>query len=165
MKKAKTALWIVILFILQASAAHYMAILGATPILIFSFIASIAILEDNFRYAIIVGLVCGICAGTLLGYNFFLCVAFVSLAVVVVFFLRGKPRYMSLILKVLIWTVIISLIWEFFGIIGQFIKFGIDTEYILVNAIIKAVYNSVITFVIYPLLRRTMYSTEKRKKI
>lgn len=163
MKKTKTAIWIVILFILQASAAHYMAILGATPILIFSYIASLAILEDDLKYTSAVGIICGICAGTLMGYNFFWCAAFVVLATLTVFFQRKKLLYTADILKVLIWTAIISIVWEIFGAVEQCIKFKTAIDLLELNVIIKIAYNAVISLIIYPLLKMSVYSSDKRK--
>ena len=66
MKKLKIFVWIAMLFILQLTLAHYLTVSGIEAMFILPFIAAFALLEEDFRYTVMVGAICGICTGSLM---------------------------------------------------------------------------------------------------
>lgn len=69
MKIAKTAVWIIIFYILQTCIAPYMRIYGAVPELLFVFAVCVAYFEKEPICYSAVGVVCGLIAGTVYGTN------------------------------------------------------------------------------------------------
>ena len=165
MKNFKMFVWIAVLLIIQTVTAHYIRIFDVAPLVLLPFAVAAALLEDNFSYAEIIGVICGLCAGTFTGRNFFISVFAVTFTAVAVMNLRERPRYVNNIWKMLFWTAAVTFIWEaleYFMLYHSFSGYGRAP---FSKTVLLIIYNSLLSFIIYPLLRKTVYNKEEKKKL
>ena len=161
MKKIKLLLWIIVLTILDASVMKHMRIFNAVPILTYSFLICVAILDDEFTVTAIAGGICGIIGGSLFGQDFYFTFIFYALSAVAVFYLKSRPRHMHKIFKVLFWCGVFSFIW---GIGTQLIAVRTITLRMMYSSIIAGtVYNMAASAAVYPILERTVYRSEMKR--
>lgn len=166
MKKIKIGIWFVILLIIQTTIAHYIRIFDVTPVFILPFAVGVMLLESEFSYAVGIGAICSIFASCFLGRNFFLSAVIVMLFSVLTFNLRMKPRYMHTLLKMIIWTSVITLVWETLSHLMLYRSFELYKGVIFPQIFISVIYNAVIACIIYPILKNTVYKdTEKPRLI
>ena len=165
MKKLKIFVWIAMLFILQLTLAHYLTVSGIEAMFILPFIAAFALLEEDFRYTVMVGAICGICTGSLMGYNFFLSMVFILLSAIVAFNFKKRPLYMPHFIKSCIWTALLSLIWETMAFFTSYFDFTQYSEIFISHILIAVIYNTFMIIIIYPLLKKTIYEKEKQRKL
>lgn len=165
MKNFKIFVWIAALLIIQTVAARYIRIFDVAPVVLLPFAAAVALLEDNFGYAEIVSVICGVCAGTFTGRNFFLSVFVVIFSAIIIMNLRERPRYVHNIWKMFIWTAAVTFVWETLAYIMLYHSFAGYADVLISKTLLSMVYNSVISLIIYPLLRKTVYNREEKKKL
>lgn len=165
MKNFKMFVWIAVMLIIQTVTVHYIRIFDVTPLVLLPFAIAVALLEDNFGYTEIIGVICGLCVGTFTGRNFFLSVFAVAFSAAAVMNLRERPRYVHDIWKMLFWTAAVTFIWETLAYFMLYHSFSGYGGVPLSKTVVTMLYNSLISFIIYPLLRKTVYNREEKKKL
>ena len=161
MKKIKLIIWIVVLMLLESLG--YARIFGAVPALSFAFLICVALNDDSFYTAAVTGGICGLLAGSLTDRNFSFIFIFYTLCAAAVYVLRKKPRYTHAIFKAVFWCGLLTAIMEF-------ALFAIETKSISFFAVYSIVlpsvlYNIAAALVIYPLIMKTVYNSEKKRKL
>ena len=166
MKKFKIGIWLVILLIIQTTIAHYIRIFNVTPVFILPFAVGAMLLENDFSYAVGIGAICSICSACFLGRNFFLSVAVIMLFSMLIFNYKMKPRYVPALLKTVIWTSIITFIWECLSYVILYHSLPFGKDMFFSQVLISVLYNAIIACIIYPILKNTIYKdTEKPRLI
>ena len=164
MKKIKIFVWIAVIFILQLTLMHHLTVFGTKALLVLPFVSVFAVISGSFRNTLIVSLICGTFTGSLLGYDFFVATTFVALMAIIIFSLKEHFVYMPVIVKIFLGTFIFSMIWEvvvFCLIVSEIL---IYKDILFSHILIVTLYNSVVSILIYPLLKSTVLENESRKK-
>ncbi len=157
----KVFLWIFIVFLVQTVIVARIHVFGAVPSLVLAYVMCVMILENEFRNAVMISIICAAVMGALSGRNFSLTVLFYSYTSIIVFALRKKPAYIGNFPKVIISTFILSALFE---VIIYFLRtLTLDVNILLDNALPTGIFNAVLAAVVYPVLKRTMYKEEKKK--
>ena len=136
---------------------------GAVPSIVLAYVVCVMVLENEFRNAVIISIICAASFGALSGRGFVsmtLCYVYSS---IVVFVLRKKPAYVGNLPKALFWTFLVSAAAEV--IIFAQKTFTVNPEMLLYDALPTALCNTALALIVYPLLKVTMYKGEKKKKL
>lgn len=157
-KNIKLFVWIFLLVIFQTVMSRYIAIKGIIPDVVFVFIISFVVLEKKFSYCLSVSLICGLLidllssrgiGANIIAYSYS---ALVCYAIGEHFF---KERLLFAVPMVFIMTYLGELV---FYVLNYSVFKGIGifelSELIIVPT---TLYNAVITFIIYPLVKKTVY--------
>lgn len=161
MRNFKIFLWIFIVFIIQTVVVSHIHILGAVPSLVMSYMICIVILENEFRNAVIISVICAAAMGALSGREFVVMTLAYTYSAVIVFSLRKRPAYISNFVKAVIWTFVVSAAVEI--LYFPIMTWSLSLDTVLYDALPSAVLNVIGASVIYPILKRTMYKEEKKK--
>lgn len=161
MRNFKTILWLVIIFLLQTVVLSRVHFMGAVVSLVLPYIICVTMLENEFRRAVSVSVVCALAAGALCGRNFAVTVLFYVYAPMLIFVIRDKPLYIHQFFKTLFWTFISSGVLEiiYYAVRNMSLNAGM----LLYNALPTAVINTLFVLLVYPLLKKTMYKEKKKK--
>ena len=87
-------------------------IFGAVPSAVLAFVMCVAILENEFRTAVIISGICAVVMGAIGGRNFTEITLFYAYSSIIVFAARKRPRYVGNFPKTIVWTFIMSAILE-----------------------------------------------------
>ena len=136
MRNFKIFLWIFVIFLVQTVVLSPIHIFGAVPSAVLAFVMCVAILENEFRTAVIISGICAVVMGAIGGRNF--------------------P-------KTIVWTFIMSAILEILLFVIR--EMTLDVSVIFSDALPTAVFNTVIAVILYPILKKTLYKEEKKKKL
>lgn len=163
MKRLKLFLWILILFIIEIVGLNRIDFFRSAPDLVFAFTIAYVMLEEDYTYAIGVGIICGIAAGALCSDSFPISVLMYSYSALIVKALRNKPRYIPDFAKALFWVFVLSAA-------GETIMYFALTLTLSVNVILTvilplAVYNSAALLIIYPIVKKTLVVVDEKKKL
>ena len=139
MRNFKIFLWIFVIFLVQTVVLSPIHIFGAVPSAVLAFVMCVAILENEFRTAVIISGICAVVMGTIGGRNF-----------------TEIPR-------TIVWTFIMSAILEILLFVIR--EMTLDVSVIFSDALPTAVFNTVIAVILYPILKKTLYKEEKKKKL
>ena len=145
MRNFKIFLWIFVIFLVQTVVLSPIHIFGAVPSAVLAFVMCVAILENEFRTAVIISGICAVVMGAIGGRNFTEITLFYAYSSIIVFAARKRPRYVGNFPKTIVWTFIMSAIFS--------------------DALPTAVFNTVIAVILYPILKKTLYKEEKKKKL
>lgn len=161
MRKFKIFLWIFMIFLIQTVILARVHIFGAVPSLVLPFIICVALLENEFGDASVIGAICSAAAGALCGREFVVTVLYFFYCSLIVFVLRSKFVYIKGFVKAIFWTFILSGAGEilFFALRNM----TVTVDMLLYDALPTAVINAGLAMIIYPVLKRTMYKEEKKK--
>lgn len=161
MRKFKIFLWIFIIFLIQTVILARVHVLGAVPSLVLPYVICVMLLESELNKAVVISAICSAAAGALCGREFVVTVLYLFYCSLIVFTLRKKPVYIKGFVKAVFWTFIMSGASEilFFALRNM----TVTEEMLLYNALPTAVINTILTVIIYPILKRTMYKEEKKK--
>ena len=163
MRKFKIFLWIFIVFLIETVVLAQLHIFEAAPSLTLAYVVCVMIMENEFKDAVTISIICAAAEGALCGRGFALTTLFYVYSSIVIFALRKKPAYVGNLPKALFWTFLASAALE---IIMFFQKtFTINLEMLLHDALPTAVCNTLLALIVYPLLKVTMYKGEKKKKL
>ncbi len=163
MKKIKLLIWTIILTILDAAVMRHLRIFDAVPVLTYSFLVCVAVLDDEFTVTAVTGGICGLVGGALFGQDFYYTFIFYALSAIGVFYLKARPRYLHKIFKVIFWCGVLSFIW---GVGVQLItSYGITGHQLYSCVIAGAVSNVAVSAVIFPILEHTVYKSEIKKTL
>ena len=161
MRNFKIGLWIFVIFLIQTVILSQVRLFGAVPSLALSYIICVTILENEFRTAVTISIICAAAMGALGGRGFAPTTLFYVYASIAVFALRNKPAYVSDIIKTLAWTFIVSFAAEvMYFALGSF---TLTVPVLTDVALPTAVANTVLSLALYPLLKLTMYRDEKKR--
>lgn len=163
MRNFKIFLWIFVIFLIQTVVLSSFHIMGAVPSLVLGFIICVMISENEFRTAMVITVICSVSVGAICTDSFVFTTLFYVYASIIVFSLRKKPAYVNDYLKALVWTFIISAIVEV--VLFALDTMSVNVRMLLYDALPTAAVNTILTAVLYPLLRKTLYNQEKRKKL
>lgn len=161
MRNFKIFLWIFIIFLVQTVILARVHIINAVPSIVIGYITCVMMLENEFRDAAVIGIICSALAGALCGRSFEAVTLFYTYSAILMFSLRAKPRYMGAFVKSLLWTFVISALSEI--LIFALGTMTVTADMLITCALPTAVINTMLTAVIYPLIKRTMYKEEKKK--
>ena len=100
---------------------------------------------------------------TLPGRNFTEITLFYAYSSIIVFAARKRPRYVGNFPKTIVWTFIMSAILEILLFVIR--EMTLDVSVIFSDALPTAVFNTVIAVILYPILKKTLYKEEKKKKL
>ena len=163
MRNFKTFLWIFIVFLIQTVILARVHIFGAVPSLVMAYVICVMILENEFRNAVTISIICSAAMGALGGREFAVTVLFYVYSSIIIFALRKKPAYVGNLPKAVVWTFLASGVMEilYFAIRTR----SVNTEMLLHDALPTAIFSAVLTLIVYPVLKVTMYREEKKKKL
>ena len=152
-----------IIFLVQTVILSRVHAFGAVPSVVLPYLVSIVILENEFRRAITLSIICAAAAGALCGRSFVVTVLFLVYAAIIIFALRKKPLYVSSIVKTVFYTFFVSGIIEILYFVTAY--HTLNPDVLLHTVLPTAIINSIFALIIYPLLKITMYREEKREKL
>ena len=162
MRNFKIFLWIFVIFLVQTVVLSPIHIFGAVPSAVLAFVMCVAILENEFRTAVIISGICAVVMGAIGGRNFTEITLFYAYSSIIVFAARKRPRYVGNFPKTIVWTFIMSAILEILLFVIR--EMTLDVSVIFSDALPTAVFNTVIAVILYPILKKTLYKEEKKKK-
>lgn len=163
MRNFKIFLWIFVVFLIQTVIISPIHLFGAVPSIVMVYMLCVMILENEFRNAVTISIICAVVMGAIGGREFIVTTLFYVYSSIIVFSVRKKPVYMGNYPKVIIWTFIMSALMEILLFVTR--TMSINTEMLLNDALPTAIFNSVLAMVVYPILKKTMYKEEKKKKL
>ena len=161
MRNFKIFLWIFVIFLVQTVVLSPIHIFGAVPSAVLAFVMCVAILENEFRTAVIISGICAVVMGAIGGRNFTEITLFYAYSSIIVFAARKRPRYVGNFPKTIVWTFIMSAILEILLFVIR--EMTLDVSVIFSDALPTAVFNTVIAVILYPILKKTLYKEEKKK--
>ena len=153
MRNFKIFLWIFVIFLVQTVVLSPIHIFGAVPSAVLAFVMCVAILENEFRTAVIISGICAVVMGAIGGRNF----------TEITLFYAYSSRYVGNFPKTIVWTFIMSAILEILLFVIR--EMTLDVSVIFSDALPTAVFNTVIAVILYPILKKTLYKEEKKKKL
>lgn len=161
MRNFKIFLWIFIIFLIQTVILGHIHVFGAVPSLVLAYIVCVMVMENEFRSAVTISIICAGIMGGLSGRDFMITVLFYVYSSIIIFALRKKPAYVNNCIKVIMWTLISSAILEilFFAVRNL----SLNLSMLINDALPTAIFNVVLAGILYPILKRTMYKEEKKK--
>ena len=160
MRNFKIFLWIFVIFLVQTVVLSPIHIFGAVPSAVLAFVMCVAILENEFRTAVIISGICAVVMGAIGGRNFTEITLFYAYSSIIVFAARKRPRYVGNFPKTIVWTFIMSAILEILLFVIR--EMTLDVSVIFSDALPTAVFNTVIAVILYPILKKTLYKEEKK---
>ncbi|MCD8181704.1 MAG: hypothetical protein LUF26_09565 [Firmicutes bacterium] len=163
MRNFKVFLWIFIVFLIQTVILARAHIFGAAASAVMAYVVCVMILEDEFKNAVTISIICAAAMGALGGRSFAAVMLFYTYSSIIVFSLRKKPVYAGNFAKALLWTFALSAVSEILFYAAE--NMSVSTAMLLNNALPTAVINTVLAAVIYPILKKTMYKEEKKKTL
>ena len=163
MRNFKIFLWIFVIFLVQTVVLSPIHIFGAVPSAVLAFVMCVAILENEFRTAVIISGICAVVMGAIGGRSFTEITLFYAYSSIIVFAARKRPRYVGNFPKTIVWTFIMSAILEI--LLFAIREMTLDVSVIFSDALPTAVFNTVIAVILYPILKKTLYKEEKKKKL
>lgn len=163
MRNFKIFVWIFIIFLIQTVILSSVHIFGAVPSALIAFVMCVMLLENEFRSAVTISIICAVLMGAGGGRGFTVTVLLYVYLSIVVFALRRKPIYIGNFTKTLVWTFIVSAIIEILFLPVREMSFEIKVLWL--DALPTAFFNTVIAAILYPMLKKTIYKEEKKKKL
>ena len=163
MRNFKTFLWIFIVFLIQTVILARVHIFGAVPSLVMAYVICVMILENEFRNAVTISIICSAAMGALGGREFAVTVLFYVYSSIIIFALRKKPAYVGNLPKAVVWTFLASCVMEILYFAIR--TLSVNTEMLLHDALPTAIFSAVLALIVYPVLKVTMYREEKKKKL
>lgn len=161
MRNFKIFLWIFIVFLIQTVILARIHILGAAPSLVMAYVVCVMILENEFKTAVTISIICAAAMGAIGGRTFVPVTLFYTYSSIIIFSARKKPVYFADSVKALMWTFIMSALSEIIFFAAD--NFTLNCDMLLHGALPTAVFNTAVTAVLYPLLKKTMYKEKKKK--
>lgn len=149
------------MFLIQTVAVSRIHAFGAVPSVVMAYAMCVMILEDEFKNAAIISIICAAAMGALGGRDFPLTVLFYSYSAIIVFALRKKAAYIGNFPKSVIAVFVASAVFEVLMYVAR--TMSADASMLLDDALPTAAFNAAFAMVIYPILKRTMYKEEKKK--
>jgi cell shape-determining protein MreD len=161
MRNFKFFLWIFIIFLIQTVIAGRVHLFGAAPSLVLALVICVMIMENEFRIAAAVSIICAVAMGALGGRNFIITTLFYVISSIIIFALRKKPAYVNNCAKSVAWTAAASAAAEVLYALSSAVypSLSLFTH----DVIPTAVFNAVLAVILYPILKKTMYKEEKTK--
>ena len=163
MRNFKIFLWIFIVFLIQTVILARVHIFGAVPSLVMAYVICVMLLENEFRNAVTISIICSAAMGALGGREFAVTVLFYVYSSIIIFALRKKPAYVGNLPKAVVWTFLASGVMEILYFAIR--TLSVNTEMLLHDALPTAIFSAVLTLIVYPVLKVTMYREEKKKKL
>ncbi len=163
MRNFKTFLWIFIIFLIQTVIMSRIHAFGAVVSIAMAYIICVMMLENEFRRAVCICVICAGVMGALCGREFVLTTLFYVYAPMIVFAMRKKPVYVGNFPKAVFWTFVASGLFEVIYV--TVINMSFDVNVLLHDALPTAVINGICVLAVYPALKLTMYREEKKKKL
>lgn len=161
MRNFKVFLWIFIIFLIQTVVLSRIHVFFAVPSAVMVYMVSVMMLENEFRRAAVIGIVCAVAMGALCGRDFVIVTLFYTYAALVVFALRKKPAYVGFYPKTVMWSVLLSSVLEVIFILLE--TKTLNIQMLLMSVLPTAIFNAVLALIIYPILKKTMYKEKKKK--
>ncbi len=163
MRNFKIFLWIFAVLLIQTVILAQVRLFGAIPSLVLVYAVCVMILENEFKNAVTVSIICAAAMGALGGRGFVLTTLFYVYAAILIFSLRDKPAYMGNLPKALFWTFLTSFAAELMYYAA--VRFTLNADVIFSDALPTALFNTAMALAVYPLLKITMYKEEKKKRL
>ena len=163
MRNFKIFLWIFIVFLIQTVILAGIHAFGAVPSLVMVYVVCVMLLENEFRSAVTISIICASAMGVLSGREFVITVLFYVYSSIIIFALRKKPRYVGNLPKAVVWTFLTSGIMETLYYVLR--TLSVNTDMLLYDALPTAVLNAVLVLIVYPILKATMYKEENKKRL
>lgn len=156
MKIFKTAVWIAILYIIQAVFVKVIGIMGTTPDLMLAFSVIYSLNEQKWSACAYVMLICGILAGTAVGRSFPLVVLVVGMASLwaraCTDMAKFIPKFIKLIFIMICAAALLGAA-EYFAFSGITVNMGI-----VKNTVPYAAYTLLAAMILYPFVSRFLFS-------
>ena len=163
MRNFKIFLWIFIVFLIQTVILAGIHAFGAVPSLVMAYVVCVMLLENEFRSAVTISIICAVVMGALSGREFVGTVLFYVYSSIIIFALRKKPRYVGNLPKAVVWTFLMSGIMEILYYVLRTLSVNINM--LLYDALPTAVFNAALALIVYPILKATMYKEENKKRL
>lgn len=162
MKNFKIFIWILMIFLIQTIAVHYICP-AAPPMIIIPFIISLSFLEGSFRYAMTVSVICGACAGSFTGDNFFFSLLLSAAVSLFVMRFKRKRIYIHELIKTVLCSAVFVFIAETAVSLAINPSIGTYMHLALPSILLSDAITAVFAVIIYPLLKKTVYSHNEKK--
>lgn len=164
-KNIKIILWIIAVIVFQTVICGYIAVDGIIPDIVFVFTIAFVVLEEKFSYCAVMPILCGFLVDMMSARGFginIICYTYSALLCYAVGEHFFKQKLWFAVPMVLIGTFIC----ESMYFILNFSDFNVR---LIANAIKEVIipvtiYNTFMTFVIYPLLKKTIYTVRHEYK-
>ncbi|MCX7714707.1 MAG: rod shape-determining protein MreD [Clostridia bacterium] len=162
-RNLKLGIWIVLIVIFQTTLCRYISVKGIFPDIVFVFVVCFAIMEEKFSYSTVIPIICGLLIDFLgrrtLGVN----VIIYSYSSLFCFGL-GEHFFKEKLSFALPMVFLLSFLCEFVFFVLRFYIAHEASIFEAVKVIIFpfAVYNTLITFIIYPLIKLTLYRYDEK---
>ncbi len=143
--------------IFELTVGKYLAISGSVPMLSFCLCLVIGTKEENLNYIITIGIIMGVLSDLFSGHGFGTYTTTFTLAVIATYLLRGNifsSIALFIVCNTFILTLLVSVIYYIFHILNVGINFGAMITDI---AIPTAIYNTIVSVIIYVILNLTLY--------
>ncbi len=156
------SVWAFILVIFDAVLCRYIGIDGIYPNIVFSFVICAAVCDDNIVRVTVLSLVCGLIADCLGGNTIGIKLFSFGICAVLCNYVTEK-FFVPNILVAFISVILTSLLSRFVIFALGFTIFGnASIEQIFVPLVLKYVaYNAVISIILYPILKKTVYAKKR----
>lgn len=151
------------MFLLQTVVLSSIHLFGAVPSIIISFIICVMMLENEFRTAVTISAICAVIMGAVGSRNFTLVTLSYVYCGIIAFSLRKKPKYVGNYAKTLFWTFVTSLLTEI--MILSVAERNFTSDMFLLDALPTSVFNICLSALLYPILKKTLYKEEKKKRL
>lgn len=158
-KNFKLAVWIILLIIFQTVICKYIAVDGIIPDLMFVFIVSFVVLEEKFAYCVAIPVICGFLIDVLSRRAFGTGVLSYTYTALLCYAL-GEHFF-----KEKLWFAVPMIFLATFASESVFFLFSVSAfkismifEALKEVVLPTAIYNTAVTFLIYPILKKTIYS-------
>ena len=160
-KKVKLILWFALAIVLDLTLMQKIRIFGAKPMLTYSMIASVMLLEDDFSVAMIVAFTLAIVCASLFMNSFAVEAIFIMLASVAIFSLGKKIRYIPGFIICGVISAIVAVIHSLlcYIIADGFAAIGATGNILVANAI----YTFLAAMLIHYVMSRSVYTITIKK--
>lgn len=163
MRNFKIFLWIFIVFLIQTVILSGVHAFGAVPSLVMAYMVCVMLLENEFRRAVTISIICSAVMGAIGGREFTVTALFYVYSSIIIFALRRKPVYVGNLPKAVVWTFLASALMEILYFAVR--TLSVNTDMLLYDALPTGIFNAALALIIYPVLKLTMYKEEKKKKL
>lgn len=143
--------------ILELTVGKYLEVSGTVPMLSFCLCLVIGTKEENFNYIVTIGVIMGVLADLFSGHGFGTFTITFTLCVIATYLLRNNlfsSTTLFIVFNTFILTLLFSVIYYIFHILNVGINFGAMITEI---AIPTAIYNTIVSVIIYVILNLTLY--------
>lgn len=163
MKRLKLLIWILVLFIIEIVFINRLDFFSSAPDVVFAFCIAYAVIEEDYDYAVGIGIICGICTGSICGGSFAASVLMYSYSVLIIKELLNRLRYIPYFAKMLFFAFALSAIGK--AVIYFVLNLSFELRILWEVILPYAICNLIAAAVLYPLVKKTMVVIDEKRKL